>query len=181
VTTSSSDSVSSTGVAERAPSSSGHSVSPVGDESAMREWAAELLERDATARGTPHRAAGRLYDPDALASPGRPHLIGRYLRLLHCHEPAEGGDGSVPGRVVEPEVGEPAFGAESDGATDLAVPGAGPVAEVSCRQVRPGPSSGLGVGCLPGVFEAVAPVTTHATNISSCWYGKRADARHPPT
>jgi hypothetical protein len=31
---------------------------------------------------------------------------------------------------------------------------------VSCRQVRPGPLSGFGVGCLPGVLEAAAPVTT---------------------
>jgi hypothetical protein len=35
----------------------------------------------------------------------------------------------------------------------------------SCRQVRPGLSSGSGSGCLSGVLKAVSPVTTHGTNI----------------
>jgi hypothetical protein len=45
VTTSSSDSVSSSVVSEPVPSSSGRSVSPVGVEPGMRDWAAELVER----------------------------------------------------------------------------------------------------------------------------------------
>jgi hypothetical protein len=45
VTTSSSASVSSSAVSEPVPNSSGRSVSPVGDEPAMRDWASELVER----------------------------------------------------------------------------------------------------------------------------------------
>jgi hypothetical protein len=45
VTTSSSDCVSSSWVWEPASSSVGRSVLPVGDERAMRDWAAELVER----------------------------------------------------------------------------------------------------------------------------------------
>jgi putative transposase len=45
VTTTSSDSVSSSAALEPGPSSSGRSVLPVGDEPAMRDWAAELVER----------------------------------------------------------------------------------------------------------------------------------------
>jgi putative transposase len=40
-----SDSVASSRVAEPATSSPGPSVSPVGDEPAMRDWATELVER----------------------------------------------------------------------------------------------------------------------------------------
>jgi hypothetical protein len=43
--TTSSDSVSSSVVSEPGPISSGRSVLPVGDEPAMRDWAAELVER----------------------------------------------------------------------------------------------------------------------------------------
>ena len=45
MTTTSSDSVLSGGLSGAAQSSSGPSVSPVGDEPAMRDWAAELVER----------------------------------------------------------------------------------------------------------------------------------------
>jgi putative transposase len=45
MTTSSSDSVASGRVSEPASSSAGRSVLPVGDEPAMRDWAAELVER----------------------------------------------------------------------------------------------------------------------------------------
>jgi putative transposase len=45
VITTSSDSVSSAAALEPAPSSSGRSVPPVGEEPAMRDWAAELVER----------------------------------------------------------------------------------------------------------------------------------------
>jgi hypothetical protein len=45
VTTTSSDSVSLSAALEPGPGSSGRSVSLVGDEPAMRDWAAELVER----------------------------------------------------------------------------------------------------------------------------------------
>jgi hypothetical protein len=43
---------------------------------------------------------------------------------------------------------------------DLRLPGSRPVAGVSCRQVTPA-LVGFGVGFLPGVLEATAPITTH--------------------
>jgi len=71
--------------------------------------------------------------------------------------------------VLEPEVGDPAVAVAGDGAADLRVRGAGPVAggELPPREARA--LVGFGVGCLPGVVEAASPVTTHGTNIRLQW------------
>ena len=81
-------------------------------------------------------------------------------------EPADGRDRRQAGWVLEAQVGarQPSPSA-GDGAVELAVPRAGPVAACGHSPGEAGALVGFGVGCLPGVLEAVSPVTTHSTNI----------------
>jgi hypothetical protein len=57
---------------------------------------------------------------------------------------------------------DPAVAVACDGSADLRLPGAGPVAGFELPPCEAGAIVGFGAGCLPGVLEATAPVTSHA-------------------
>ena len=82
-----------------------------------------------------------------------PHLVGRQLRRLHRREPTNGRDRRQAGRVLEPHAGDPAVAVAGDGAVDLRLPGSRPVAGGELPPGQAGPSSGFGVGFLPGELE----------------------------
>jgi hypothetical protein len=56
-----------------------------------------------------------------------------------------------------------------DGASDLRAPGSGPVAGGELPPGEAGALVGFGVGCLPDVLEATAPVTTHVRTRTYVW------------